>query len=269
MWENQAAGQAGVASLGDLLDHLLPFWIRNYFRHHGYLKVSRKPLLFVYHLERLIADLGGVAQTRAALDQMRMACGAEGFAGLTLLCEYRGRDPEVLKKIRDCGFDQAFAYCWHAPQPRPTPEQAVAMQLESLQSWRQAGVLPFVPTAGVGWDPLPWQDPNPKTPWLNPDKMTRWKLSPAQFQGLLAQVKSFMDGSPAGSLGARMLLLDNWNEWGEGHYLAPQATDGFGYLQAVREVFTQRDNQPDYRRPEELGLGPYDSLYREWKAQQK
>jgi hypothetical protein len=58
-----------------------------------------------------------------------------------------------------------------------------------------------------------------------------------------------------------LFTLDNWNEWGEGHYLAPHVTDGFGYLDAVREVFTRCDNAPDHRLPAELGLGPYDAGY--------
>lgn len=52
-------------------------------------------------------------------------------------------------------------------------------------------------------------------------------------------------------------MLDNWNEWGEGHYIAPHLAGGFKYLQAVREVFTKRNNLPDYRLPDQLGLGPY------------
>jgi len=78
-----------------------------------------------------------------------------------------------------------------------------------------------------------------------------------------------MDSQPPGRLGRRMLLLDNWNEWGEGHYLLPHAEAGFGYLDAVRDVFTRRDNTPDYRPPAELGLGPYDSLYRKFLEAQK
>jgi hypothetical protein len=138
----------------------------------------------------------------------------------------------------------------------------MAFQLDSIDAWRKAGTLPFVPTATMGWDPMPWQKREPKQPWLDPDKMTRWRLSPTDYQSLLKQVRASMERLPASNLGRRMLVLDNWNEWGEGHYLAPHAYGGFGYLKAVREVFTQRDNDPDYRAPSHLGLGPYDSLYR-------
>jgi len=77
-----------------------------------------------------------------------------------------------------------------------------------------------------------------------------------------------MDEEHEDSPASKMLLLDNWNEWGEGHYLAPQVTDGFGYLGAARKVFTHRDNEPDYRLPEGLGLGPYDSGYPKAKKEE-
>jgi hypothetical protein len=115
----------------------------------------------------------------------------------------------------------------------------------------------------MGWDPLPWQDNSPDAPWLSPEQMTRWRLTAEEYRTLLERVKGEMDTLPPTSLGRRMLLLDNWNEWGEGHYIAPHAQYGFGYLQAVREVFTRKDNTPNYRLPQDLGLGPYDSLYRQ------
>ena len=49
------------------------------------------------------------------------------------------------------------------------------------------------------------------------------------------------------------------NEWSEGHYVAPCLENGFQYLQAIREVLTCCDNLPDYRVPEMLKFGPYES----------
>ena len=62
-----------------------------------------------------------------------------------------------------------------------------------------------------------------------------------------------MEQAPQDSLGARMILLDNWNEWDEGHYILPSMEFGFGYLQAIREELTARDNLPDYRLPDAIG----------------
>ena len=63
---------------------------------------------------------------------------------------------------------------------------------------------------------------------------------------------------PENSPGRRMLILDNWNEWGEGHFISPSCAYGFQYLQAVREVFSECDNLPDYRTPQLRDFDRYD-----------
>lgn len=39
---------------------------------------------------------------------------------------------------------------------------------------------------------------------------------------------NFASMLPSNELGSKMLLLDNWNEWSEGHYIAPYREYGFG-----------------------------------------
>ena len=261
MWENNNGG--GVTSEEELLDNLAPFWIDNYFKKPCYLKIDNKPVLYVYHLKRLIEDLGGEAKVRQATERLRKKVTDAGFDGLVLLCECRRTEPAVLTSVRDCGFDAVFPYCWHVREPRPSAETAVRRQVDAAKSWQKSNILSFVPTASMGWDPMPWNRDHPTTPGLKPSNMTRWMLSPEQYQSLLVKIKAIMDELPSDNLGHRMVVLDNWNEWGEGHYIAPHSGAGFGYLKAVREVFTECDNQPDYRSPYELGLGPYDSRHRQ------
>ncbi|OPZ25474.1 MAG: hypothetical protein BWZ02_02444 [Lentisphaerae bacterium ADurb.BinA184] len=263
MWECHNAGVAQDER--DLLDNLLPYWADTYFSRPNYLRLNGMPVLFVYSyyaLDRIAQPFGGEANLARVFERLRAAAVRRGFPGLVLPFEYRETHAEGLRRLRQAGADMAFAYCWHTPQRRPTAAEAIAHQLAALRAWREAAVLPFMATATVGWDPLPWQQPqNPKAPWLHPETMTRWKLPPADWRSLLLDVKAFMDAEPAASPARRLLLLDNWNEWGEGHYLAPQVTDGFAYLQAVREVFTRADNRPDDRLPADVGLGPYDAGY--------
>lgn len=72
-------------------------------------------------------------------------------------------------------------------------------------------------------------------------------MSPESWKKLLVGAKALIDTLPKDSLGRRVFVLDNWNEWSEGHYLFPNFEHGFGHLQAFREVFTKCDNIPDYR----------------------
>jgi hypothetical protein len=246
MWENQprggAWGSSGITGERDLFDNLLPFWITNYFNHPSYLKVDNKPLLFVYDAHRLAADLGGVTNVPKAFDQMREACCRAGFAGLYLLAEYRGLDPRELQFRKDMGFDYTFAYVW----PIAKPEEAIPMQLDFIRKTRDLKIIPEVVTVSQGW-----------TGWRNEGPL--YRITPGDFEGLLRQAKDILATMPQTELGSKVLLLDNWNEWSEGHYLAPHRQYGFGYLDAVRRIFSDAPEKHLDLIPEDIGLGPYDT----------
>jgi hypothetical protein len=248
MWENQARGKAGVAGERDLFENLLPYWMENYFRHASYLKVDNKPVLFIYRPEFLVDDLGGVAEVARAFDRMRAVCREAGFDGLYLLGEYRGLDPTRLELLKSLGLDSTFAYCWPV-EGSPPPEKAVQSQMELIRKTQALNILPQVVTVSQAWSG--WRDEG-----------SIWKIPPPEFEGLLRQAREFTATLPKDQLGSRMLLLDNWNEWGEGHYIAPYREYGFGYLDAVRRVFATTAEEHADLLPEDIGRGPYDTAAR-------
>jgi hypothetical protein len=248
MWENQSRGVAGVADENDLMVNLLPFWIENYFKHPGYVKIDNKPLLFIYRPEFLIDDLGGEDKVVRAFGKMRQACKDAGFDGLHLLGEYRGLDPKQLELMKRIGLDYTFAYCWYVPD-NPTPEKAIDTQIGYINKTREMGILPEVVTVSQAWSG--WNDEG-----------TIWKIPPTEYKTLLERAKDIIATFPANELGSKTMILDNWNEWGEGHYIAPYREYGFGYLDAVREVFSDASKPHTDLIPEDIGLGPYDSAYR-------
>lgn len=248
LWENQAQGVGGVADERDLLDNLMPHWIETFFKRPNYLKVDGKPVLFIYETESFIRDLGGLEPAMRAIEAMRAACRAAGFAGLTLLGEHRGFVPATLDRMRDLGVDASFAYCWHLPGS-PDPDAAVAGQLAAIRAVRDRGVLPQVVTVSQGWSG--WHDEG-----------TVWSVPPDRFGRLVREAKEMAAAAPKESLASRMILLDNWNEWSEGHFIAPCRQHGFSYLDAVRRVFAPESADHVDLLPEDVGLGPYDAAAR-------
>ena len=79
-----------------------------------------------------------------------------------------------------------------------------------------------------------------------------------QTEGKLTLEFRFM--LPAASLGRRMILLANWNEFGEGHFMLPTESARFGYLDALREVFTEGGAHEDLT-PTELQKKRFNVLY--------
>lgn len=255
MWENQARGKAGVSDEHDLMTNLFPYWMEHYFKNPSYLKVDNKPVLFIYRPEFLVDDLGGVEQVRRAFDKMRQAARNAGFDGLYILGEYRGLDPHHLELMKNLGLDYTFAYCWYVPN-NPTPEQSIATQMDYIRKTQALGILPQVVTVSQAW-----------SGWA--DEGTIWKIPPRDYETLLRKAKEFIGGLPKSELGSRMLLLDNWNEWGEGHYIAPYREYGFGYLDAVRRVFAPSSPEPTDLLPADIGMGPYDTAFRTHLAREE
>ena len=249
MWENQyrgpEAGSSGVSSARELIETLAPFWMTNYFLQPSYLKIDNKPLLFIYDPRRLAVELGGVTNVPGAFEQLRAACRRAGFDGLYLLSEYRGVDPGELKFRKDMGFDYTFAYVW----PIAEPQQAIPAQLDFIRKTRDLNILPEVVTVSQGW-----------TGWNNEGPL--YRIPPGDYEGLLRQAKDILATMPRQELGGKLLLLDNWNEWSEGHYVAPHRQYGFGYLDAVRKVFSDAPEEHVDLIPEDIRFGPYDSAYK-------
>ena len=244
MWENQARGIAGVSDENDLLNNLLPYWIETFFKHPSYLKIDNKPLLVIYRPEFLIDDLGSVENVRRALDKMREKCKEAGFNGLIIIGEYRGLDPNHLKLMRDMGLDYTSAYVWPVAG-NPTPDVAIQKQIEYWTKTRDMGIIPEIVTVSMGW--TGWQDEG-----------SIWKLPPEDFKRLCLKAKEFIKTLPSSQLGSKIILIDNWNEWGEGHYVMPHRHYGFGYLDAIREAFSDAPKEHIDLIPQDLGLGPYE-----------
>lgn len=248
MWENQARGVAGVSDEQDLMHNLFPFWMQNYFKDPNYQKIDNRPVLYIYRPEFLVQDLGSVENVKAAFGKMRQQCKDAGFSGLYILGEYRGLDPAQFKLDAELRLDGTFPYCLSAPD-RATPEQIIKSQIDYDHQAAALGILPKIVTVSQAWSG--WNDEGPL-----------WKIPPTGYAELLRQAKRAVVAEPSGSLSSRMLLLDNWNEWGEGHYIAPYREYGFGYLDAVRQVFAPTSPAPADLLPEDIGRGPYDSAFR-------
>ena len=90
-----------------------------------------------------------------------------------------------------------------------------------------------------------------------------------EFQDVAAQAKAVVETYPADNIGRHIVQLDNWNEWGEGHWIAPSRHAGFGYLEAIRQVFAPESKKPANLLPEDVNLGPYDEPYHRWIESQK
>ncbi|WP_173218696.1 OmpL47-type beta-barrel domain-containing protein [Paenibacillus alba] len=209
-----------VKDAEDFRTNLIPYWIEYYFKDPRYLKIDNKPVFTIYNYDELVNAFKGSENVKPELDNLRSEMVKAGFKGIILLNVYNGTDPQQLAKRKAAGFDGVYAYSWGSFGGHPE------FQKLKMTQEKDANAIDIIPGLSMGRDDTAWG--------LN----FGYYATPSEFQSLAQWTKdSFMPSLPAGSLGKKLVMLDNWNEFGEGHFIMPAGLAGFGYVDAIRNVF--------------------------------
>jgi hypothetical protein len=256
-WVNEGPSIGTTSGVTDFVDNLVPYWIATYFKKPNYLKIDGKPVLAIFDFEQFITQMGGLANAQSAIQAFRTAVTKAGYPGLILETqesssttpanqwalpnnpngvnpifgnEYTGSFTQTNSDAAAAGFDIVFAY--HVPTftdlmvtQDPDDAQVSGEQEKAWSNWLQYSALPTVVSVSMGWNAQPWGE--------NSDS---WQLSARDYQSLLTAAQTAMAARTG--LAKSMIMLDNWNEYGEGHYISPTAGTGYGYLDAVGAVFS-------------------------------
>ncbi len=231
-------------------EKITQYWIENYFKRPNYLTIDGKPVVVIFSSQNPARDMGA-DKVKPTFDRMRQICRDAGLGGLYLVaCIHSSTN--LLQKMKEQGYDAVTAYNWPGvnmtPAETATRRASYASCIEGYhQAWRDiasANVLPLIPPVCGGWDARPWHGEN---------TLVRTGRTPELFKRHLMECKRFLD-----QRGEKMLFIEAWNEWGEGSYIEPHREFGFGYLEAVREVFAPQSPKPEPIVPSDIGLGPYD-----------
>lgn len=227
--------------------------INRYFSRDNYLKVGGRPWFTIYDVANFVEGLGGLSQAQQALHWFDERVRDAGHPGLHLnailwqseILPTTSVRHDVTQLIQQLGFDSATSYVWvhHADL------DALAFPAADIESLRDSAFIeyeryaaeldiPFYPNVTVGWDPSPRtrQDQDyerGRYPWT-----PVWDPTPAEFKAGLEQADEFLRRHrPAHP----MVTINAWNEWTEGSVLLPDTVNGYGFLEAVRDVFGTAD----------------------------
>jgi hypothetical protein len=241
MYENQQGhGYPGIpfatwgkTDMEDFQNNIIPYWIEYFFKDPRYKLIDNKPLLSIYYLPSFLANLGGVEGARKALNLLREECIKAGFDGLVVMMEERNANAKELKTMKEIGVDYCYAYTWQSKDFKRQQE------MNQMQKDTASAIgMEMIPMLSIGWDPSGLGCTPGGDGWLSPD----------EYKKLAGWMKNdFMKKMPSGSLGQKMIMIDNWNEFGEGHFIMPSNLAGFGYLDALKDVFLNGKSHSDVR----------------------
>jgi hypothetical protein len=216
--------------------------IERYFKQENYYTIDGCPVFMIYDVNNLINGLGGLSAAQEALAWFREQTKAAGFPDLHLQITVWGEN-----ELNLSGFD--------ANRQGSTKDVVQLLGANSIthyqfvhftnidrdyldilpdvqQEWARIDeqyTLPYFPHVSCGWDN------NPRF------RTFRYGIvrnnTPENFKKALQMAKSYADSHPHQ---VPLITINSWNEWTETSYLQPDNLYGYGYLDAVREVFGER-----------------------------
>lgn len=241
MWANHNLGPSPGEVDRKAFDRIADHIVKDYFVQPGYWKIDGRCYFSIYEVQTLIKGLGGVEQTRAALDDLDRKARAAGLAGVHLnIVDWQLKDmPAPADTARALGARSVTSYVWvhHVPLVNAPTEEYGRIEQAYLAMWdrqRDAYGVPYMPNVMMGWDPTPRMRPGevfdgksyPGTPVVVGN-------TPQRFGQAL---RSAVDRAKTLPLGHRVVTVYAWNEWTEGGYLEPDERNGMAYLEEVKKA---------------------------------
>lgn len=221
------------------------YWVEQYFHRPEHLRIDDKPVVVIFSPYRLRADMGSDAVKRA-FDAMREECVKAGLSGLYVIACIGGVG-EVQVVARE-GYDAVTAYNW--PHLGITGDSRSAPFDTLIEGYRQqwesivrSSPIPLLPPVCGGWDSRPWH---------GQAALVRYGRNPENFKKHLQDALRLLETYPRAVV--PMVLIEAWNEWGEGSYIEPHKEFGFGYLDAIRDVFTTAPKKHVDLTPADIAL---------------
>jgi len=245
LWANH--NPPGTHSLADCRE-VARYWIEHYFRRPEYYRVGGRPLVILFSPYNLTTDLSP-AGVRQGFEAMREECRKAGVPEVFLAACVGGAHNLAAE-----GYDAITAYNWPNLGVVSTARRAPYSTLIDgyLRQWerlRDLSPLPLLLPVNGGWDSRPWHGDS---------ALVRFDRTPELFRRHLEDARRLLETGPGRTNLLPGVLIEAWNEWGEGSYIEPHLEYGFEYLDAIREVFARAPAAHQDLTPADVGLGPYD-----------
>lgn len=213
--------------------------IDTFFSHPSYYKIDGKPVYMIYELENLIRGLGGIENTKRALEYFRNETVKAGFAGLELQLTLRSENTmnttgidakfegNLVKAVHELGFDSLTHYQYVHITDMGKSYLEVLKDIKKEWEYVDSNFkMTYYPHVSVGWDANPRFNTFRGGVCLD--------NTPENVKKGFIMAKDYIDTH---NLKAPLITVNSWNEWTETSYLQPDDLYGYGYLEAIKDIF--------------------------------
>jgi len=233
------------------LEKMIDLACEKYFGRPNYLRIDGKPVFMIYEND-ILSSFGDV---RTALAAIRARAKERGYPAIYLVGVYSGADRSQIETRKACGYDAfcAYTYAWmRGPKvtwDSPTYDYAdittniVDNVHPYLARVAKAEGITYWPSTFSGWDDRPRAGLEKGLVLVG--------NTPEQFGKMFRSALAHVD--PA----CPVVMVEAWNEWGEGACIEPSKEHGFGYL---REIAKATGAKPDETVPSAAEIASWSVL---------
>lgn len=210
--------------------------IDKYFSRPNYYRIDGKPVFMIYSLSILVKGLGGLENTKKALEWFKKEAGGVHLQLNNKICKWEDiydgdRVVPMSELIEYLGFDSSTNYQTIGLTKNYERDYADVLK-DSFETWKEIEKktgAPYFPHVSIGWD---------NNPRFHEVMKIMKNSTPEAFREGLLKAKEFVDNRPQNP---PLITINSWNEWPEGSYLQPDTLYGYGYLEAVKSVFVDKE----------------------------
>ena len=226
--------------------------IDRYFGHSSYWKIDGKPYFSIYEIELFLRSFGTVQAARDALDRFRDKARQAGLPGLHINAVRWGQPnlpggntpADWSRLCADLQLDSLTGYTWvhhgalnYGTFPVSDYAWGRDRYLAFLDEVLKNSPAPYFPNTTINWDNSPRA--HPAADWSRPGAHVVNPVmqgnTPAAFKEATERIVQRLLAS---TVEPKVITVNAWNEWPEGSCLEPEQEFGYGYLEAVRDIFS-------------------------------
>lgn len=218
-------------------------WV-GYMTDPAYAQVNGEPVFFIINVGEMRQVFGTSPAVAGALAQLRTAAQAMGLPGVYIVGGFGVPDGTMGQHSLSDGFSiaqedgyDAIAFYGYPFAPPPVNGMLPFSTLSDAGHWMWdeatlGSPLPYIPTAMSGWDPRPWNE----TEGITGDLMW-YSRTPQDVATFLQDAITWTAANPLlrpePSPTPPLVLIEAWNEFGEGSHIIPTTADGTSYGDAL------------------------------------
>ncbi len=220
-------------------------WVHDFFVDRNYQTIDGMPLIVVFSAEDMDKTWSTPQGVAGAWSTLQSEAKKAGLPGVFVACcalpgpQYGWSDISRLAKEGYSGFT-GYNYPGMSGTLKGENAYAIIQQgsISIFNDFTKGSTLPYIPVVMTGWDPRPWKETDF---W--------YKRSPQQLAQLVTSTLDWWLASPGVRPVANtpVILLEAWNELGEGSFIVPTKGDGYSYSTALRSAVTRWDRSHNVR----------------------